>query len=146
MSTTLSFETGPAQLALKQCAGVEQAPAITVQLHATGDARIYTADGQPLLDGRWVMTITSAQVQESATLSYGTQGDRPLCSIWVNKSPQRFAILLDMFKGGNASEITVGVEGMAEMADYSRKWDTRAFPVLGVSSVCFDFPLPQSED
>ena len=146
MSTSLSFETGPAQLVLKQCAGVEQAPAITVQLHATGDARIYTADGQPLLDGRWVMTITSAQLQEGATLSYGKQGERPLCSIWVCKSPQRFAILLDMFKGGNASEIMVGVEGMDELGDYSRKWDTLAFPVQVVSSVCFDFPLPQSEE
>ncbi len=144
MATKLSFETGPVQLALRQCGGVDQAPAITVQLHTVGDAQIYTSDAHPIIDARWTMTITSAAATALYSLTYG-EGERTQCAILVSQSPERFAILLDMFKGGNASEITIEVDGLIELSDYSRKWDTRAAPTLVVSSVCFEFPLPQGE-
>lgn len=145
MTTTLSFETGPVQLSLRHCAGRDQAPAIAVQLHVTGGAQIYAGEAQPINEARWVMTITSAAAAEPYSLSYAAAGERALCTIVVSQSPERFAILLDLFKGGNASEITVDIEGLAESSDYSRKWDTRAAPTLVVSSVCFEFPLPQDE-
>ena len=144
MGTRLSFETGPAQLSLRQCGTVDQAPAITVQLHAADDAQIYTADAHPINGARWTMTITSSAGPALYALTYGG-GERALCTILVSQSPERFAILLDMFKGGHASEITIEVDGLIELSDYSRKWDTRAAPTLVIDSVCFEFPLPQSE-
>ncbi|WP_426102111.1 hypothetical protein [Massilia sp. TSP1-1-2] len=145
MPTRLSFETGPVQLSLRHSAVIEHAPAITVQMHATGDAQIYTADAQALHDARWVMTITSACTPQPFTLSYAAAGERAQCSVAVNQSAQRFALLLEMFKGGAAFEILIDIEGLIALSDYSRKWDTHAVPVLAVSSVCFEFPLPQSE-
>lgn len=145
MATKLSFETGPIQLSLRQCGTVDQAPAITVQLHATGDAQIYTSEANPINEARWVMTITSSAAPALYSLTYAG-GERALCTILVSQSPERFAILLDMFKGGNASEIMIDVDGLIELSDYSRKWDTRAAPTLVISSVCFEFPLPQGGD
>jgi hypothetical protein len=146
MTTTLNFETGPVQLSLRQCAGAGLAPAITVQLHATGGAQIYVGQSQPINEARWVMTISAAAASQLHSLSYAAPDGRPLCTILVSQSPERFAILLDLFKGGNASEITVDIEGLVALSDYSRRWDVLASPVLPVSSVCFEFPLPQSDD
>ncbi|MEJ7805576.1 MAG: hypothetical protein WKG03_06610 [Telluria sp.] len=145
MPTTLVFETGPVQLALRQCESLEQAPVITLQLHAATDPHIYTADGQALAEARWVMTITSGAEPELYSLGYALPGERALCTLLVSQSPDRFATLLDMFKGGNVSEISFDVEGLVALSDYSRQWDTRAAPTLAVSSVCFEFPLPQDE-
>jgi hypothetical protein len=52
------------------------------------------------------------------------------------QSAERFAALLDMFKGGHASEITVIVDGLADRADDSKDWNTAAYASLPVRALC----------
>lgn len=78
-------------------------------------------------------------------ITYALEAQHARCAIEVHQSPERYAALLDMFRGGHVSEITVLVDGLADKADYSKRWDTVALPSLPIISLCFEFPLPQGD-
>ena len=79
------------------------------------------------------------------SVHYALAKGRPRCVIEVGQAPQRFAALLDMFKGGHASEITVTIDDLADKPDYSKDWNTALHATVPIRAICFEFPLPQSE-
>ena len=99
--------------------------------------------------GACAFTATAASVQPSGHtaghIAYARADGKPRCIIEVQQSPERYDALLDMFKDGYVSEITVLIDGLADQPDYSKKWDTAAGDRLTVKAICFEFPLPQSE-
>jgi hypothetical protein len=110
---------------------------------------VYVSSGQKLQQSRWTMVVTGGpsgdDKREVGSLTYADVDGKGECLVSVEQSESRFRELVDMFKGGHASEITVVTEGMAKRDDYSSQWDTDRVPKLNVLSVSFEFPLPQSE-
>lgn len=147
MTVQLIFESRSSVQVLRQDGSVENEPVISLQLQLTGGPKIYSASATLLNNLAWSMTIVRRQGpgQPAGSLHYLGEGKPPRCAIEVHQSPERYAALLDMFRGGHVSEITVVVGGLAERPDYSRRWDTAATAVLALESVCFEFPLPQSD-
>ncbi|MDQ1834412.1 hypothetical protein [Massilia scottii] len=151
MAAELVFESKLSYHVLRQEGAVEIEPLISLQLELTGGPRIYASDLLIINNAAWSMTIrrrspaTPPAAHLPDSMNYTRAAQKSRCVIDVHQSPERFASLLDMFKGGHASEITVFVENLADSADYSKKWDTAAHASMPVKSICFEFPLPQSE-
>lgn len=151
MSAELVFESRLSYHVLRQEGTVELDPVITLQLELTGAPKIYASDSFMINHAAWSMTIrrhrapTLPPSEPPGWINYTATGGKSLCMIDIRQSPERFSALLDMFKGGHASEITLIVDQLADTADYSKKWDTAARASMPVSTICFEFPLPQSE-
>ena len=151
MSNELFFESRLSYLVLRQEGAVEVAPVILLQLELLGGPKIYASDASVIYSAVWSMTIRrhsatpSLPAETSGLVRYALADGKSTCMIDVHQSPERFSALMNMFKGGHASEITVLVDDWASMADYSKKWDTTEQATLTVKSICFEFPLPQSE-
>jgi len=79
------------------------------------------------------------------SVHYALAKGRPRCVIEVLQTPERFAALLDKFKGGHPSEITVAIDDLADKPDYSKDWNTALHATVPIRAICCEFPLPQSE-
>jgi len=150
MGAELLFESRSTNHVLRQAGTVEEAPYLALRLELTDGPIIYVADGAVVHPSAWSLTIHRCGLAESpphvsGTLRYVGSGGKPRCVIEVHQSPERYAALLDMFKGSDASEITVMVDGLADKADYSKSWNTALRPSIAIQSISFEFPLPQSE-
>jgi hypothetical protein len=151
MTAELVFESRSSFQVLRQDGAVESEPVISLQLELTAGPNIY-ADGSVIVNkAAWSMQIhrhSRARLDpthQPGSMVYASEGNHGRCAIEVHQSPQRYAALLDMFRGGQVSEITVIVDGLTDKSDYSRSWDTAAVPSLVIRSVRFEFPLPQNE-
>jgi hypothetical protein len=154
MGAELLFESRQSYHVLRQEGSVEVAPFISMQLALTSGPILYASDAAVVNKSAWSMIIRRRspgdEVDSSSlgSMQYlaapGTPG-KPRCVIEVNQSPERFAALLDMFKGGHASEITVKVEHLADKNDYSRGWNTALHASIPITSISFEFPVPQNE-
>jgi hypothetical protein len=150
MSTELLFESRLMYHVLHQDTGGESAPFLSLQLVLTDAPTMYASDAAIVNKAAWRMVIhrQSPELEPAAllgTIAYDATHGKPACVIDVFQSPERFAALLEMFKGGHASEITVIVNDLVEKADYSKDWDTALHATIRVTSLCFEFPLPQNE-
>ncbi|HEX8611070.1 MAG TPA: hypothetical protein VF800_07245 [Telluria sp.] len=151
MSAELVFESRLSYHVLRQEGSVELDPVITLQLGLTGAPTIYASDSFMINHAAWSMTIRRHNLEKSPPteppgwVNYTAATGKSLCVIDIHQSPERFTTLLDLFKGGHASEITIIVDELADTADYSKKWDTTVRARMPVRSICFEFPLPQSE-
>ena len=151
MTAELVFETRSICQLLRQVGAVELEPVISLQLELTGGPKIYASDASVINKAVWSMTIHRRRRARQlvahipGAIHYVVDDGKTRCTIDVDQSAERFAALLEMFKGGRASEITVTVDALADTLDYSKKWDTAAGPRLAIRAICFDFPLPQSE-
>lgn len=151
MTTELIFESRASYQVLRQDGAVESEPVISLQLQLMSGVNIYASGGAMVNKGSWGMKIhryrcaphVAACPPGSIVFAEG-QG-KPHCTIEVYQSVERYAELLDMFKGGYVSEMTVMVAGLDDKPDYSKAWDTTAGTRLGIGGICFEFPLPQSE-
>lgn len=149
----LLFETRGILLSLGESAtaSASLSATITIELSMFPQKKIYLPSGRILEKARWQMIISeTVEPQPGDAGSMGAvtteqDGDIDHCFILINPDSARFAELREMFKGGHASEITVGVDGLTDNNDFSKKWDTGRMPALTVQSISFDFPLPQSE-
>ena len=142
----LTFETREALLTLDQNGDEEAAPVISLKLSLSSRPTVYVSGGAVLQSARWTMIIRADdQARQVGTLNYAANDGKPECQVLINQSSRRFHDVLEMFKGGHASEITIEADGMKHQGDYSSHWDTDASPVLTVLRVSFEFPLPQSE-
>jgi hypothetical protein len=151
MSAELLFESRLSYHVLRQNGAAEDAPFISLRLALTDGPIIYASNGAVVNASAWSMVIRRGSPaglppeQGFGTMRYGAANGKPACVIDIEQSPERFAALLDMFKGGHASEITVNVDDMVDKADYSKNWHTAAHPSIAIAAICFEFPLPQSE-
>lgn len=151
MTVELVFESRTIFQVLRQEGATENEPLISLQLALTGGPKIYAAGSAIINNGAWSMTIhrhahARADASHSpGSLTFAMDAGRSRCAIEVHQSRERYAALLEMFRGGYVSEITVVVEGLADKGDYSKRWDTAATPSLTIKSLCFEFPLPQGE-
>ena len=151
MSAELLFESRQCYHVLRQELAAEDAPLISLQLALTDAPMIYASDGAIVNKSAWTMMIRSGPPVAHAvppalgSIHYAGAKGKPRCVIDVQQSPARFAALLEMFKGGHASEITVLVDDLADKADYSKDWNTALHATLPVRSIRFEFPLPQNE-
>jgi hypothetical protein len=145
----LTFETREALLTLEQSGNDDAAPVISLKLGLSSTPTVYIANGQLLQAARWTMHIGEAEpggkARDAGSLTYTNNDGKGECLILVKQSRARFLDVLDMFKGGHASEITIVVDGMQQRDDYSSLWNTETTPRLDVLRVSFEFPLPQSE-
>lgn len=143
---TLIFETREAVLTLEQNGDQDDIPVVSLKLSLSNRPAVYIAGGKLLQPSSWTMTIRADDTAvEVGWMSYVENDGKGECTLDINQSSTRFDDVLDMFKGGHASEISIEVEGMRQKDDYSSQWDTAAQPILTVSRVSFEFPLPQSE-
>ena len=151
MGAELVFESRLTQHVLRQERAGECAPFLSLRLALTDGPMIYASDAAIINKSVWSMTVRASSPADAlrpataGTLQYVAGKGKPTCMIEVFQSPERFAALLDMFKGGYASEITVVVADLADRSDYSKDWNTALHATIPVESVCFEFPLPQSE-
>lgn len=149
MDAVLCFESRQSYHVLRQDEDVEAAPFISLQLVLTDGPTIYASDFSVVNRSSWTMTIWKRGAAEEApplgTVHYAMSKDKPRCVIEVHQAPERFAALLDLFKGGNPSEITVVLGGLTDKSDYSREWNTALGTAIRVKSVGFEFPLPERE-
>ncbi len=142
----LIFETREAVLTLEQNGDQNDIPVISLQLNLANRPTIYISGGKLLQPARWSMTIRADDTSvEVGWLSYVEHDGKGECGLEINQSQARFDDVLDMFKGGHASEISIDVDGMTKKDDYSSQWDTDNTPTLTVTRASFEFPLPQSE-
>jgi hypothetical protein len=142
----LIFETREAVLTLEQAGDQDDIPVISLQLSLSNRPAVYISGGKLLQPSSWSMTIRADDTAvEVGWLSYIAAEGKGECVLVINQSQARFDAVLDMFKGGHASEISIDVEGMSAKDDYSSLWDTDASPTLTVARASFEFPLPQSE-
>ena len=79
------------------------------------------------------------------SLTYSGHAGKGECQLLIDQSPDRFAALVALFKGGHASEVTIVTEGLTRRDDYRSQWDVALQPRLDVLRVSVEFPLPQSE-
>lgn len=143
---TLIFETHEAVLTLEQAGDQDDIPVISLQLCLTNRPTVYTSAGKLLQPSTWTMTIRADDTAvEVGWISYIGNEGKGECALVINQSQARFDSVLDMFKGGHASEISIDIDGMKSSDDYSSQWDTDTTPTLTVARVSFEFPLPQSE-
>jgi len=151
MDTELLFESRQIHHVLRQQGAAEDAPCIALQLALTDGPTMYASDGAVINKSAWTMTIRrhspagDAAPPPLGAMRYEGIKGKPRCVIDVLQAPERFAALLDMFKGGHASEITVTVDGLADKADYSKDWNTALHATMPIRAIRFEFPLPQSE-
>ena len=151
MGTELLFESRLTYHVLRQDEKGETAPFLSLRLALTDGPMIYASDAAVINKSTWSMVVRKRVQADQAiapvigSIQYLPAQGKPLCVIEVFQSPDRFAALLDMFKGGHASEITVIVGDLTDKADYSKDWNTALHASIAVKSVCFEFPLPQSE-
>lgn len=151
MTTELVFESRSSVQILRQDGAIECEPVIALQLALMSGPNIYVSDGPMLNHARWTMQVArrsgaaDSGAPGAGAMLYAREDQQAHCAIEVSKSPQRYAALLDMFRGGHVSEITIKVRGLVEKADYSKAWDTAAGASLTIESIRFEFPLPQSE-
>jgi hypothetical protein len=142
----LIFETREAVLTLEQNGDQDDVSVISLQLTLTNRPTVYISGGELLKPSRWSMTIRADDTAvEAGWISYVDLDGKPECGLVINQSQSRFDNVLDMFKGGHVSEISVDVDGMTQKDDYSSQWDTDTSPTLTVTRASFEFPLPQSE-
>ena len=150
MGAELLFESRSANHVLRQAGTVEEAPYLALRLELSDGPIIYVSDGAAVHPSAWRLVIRRSGPAEPSppvlgTLRYATAGAKPHCVIDVHQSAERYAALLDMFKGGSDAEITVTVDALADKADYSKFWNTALHPSIAVASICFEFPLPQND-
>lgn len=151
MGAELLFESRTTRHVLRQHGGTEEAPVIALELALTDAPTIYASGGAIINRAAWSMIIRETRPDAGgapvapAAMHYAATGDGPRCVIDVPQSPERFAALLTMFRGGHASEITVIVAHLLDKADYSKDWNTALHASLPIASLCFEFPLPQNE-
>jgi len=149
--TELLFETRGILLSLGESASASLSATIAIELSMFPQGKVYLPSGRALEKAKWKMIITEISGtqpdDDSAMGSVTTEedGGADHCLVAINHDSSRFAELLEMFKGGHASEITVTVSGLIDSSDFSKKWDTDSLPALKVENISFDFPLPQSE-
>ena len=151
MLTRLSFESGNVNLALKQIGSAETRAVITLQVSFNSNVSIYMPDHALLNNARWTMAVLGPDLNQGepdplGSLTYRHSDGVPDCAIVIYQSAARFHTLLEMFKGGHVSEITIEADGIVEMTDYSRRWVSDPTLPLALHSVSFEFPLPQRED
>jgi hypothetical protein len=151
MSTELIFESRASHQVLRQDGAVESEPVIALELELMSGPNIYAAGAAIVNKAAWHMKIhrhpgaPTASGGPAGSIAYAAAEGKSRCTIAVHQSPGRYAALLDMFKGGYVSEITVMVAGLSDRPDYSKGWDTTAGTELAIEAICFEFPLPQSE-
>jgi hypothetical protein len=151
MGTTLVFESRLTFHVLRQDEAGESAPFLSLRLALTDAPMIYAADGAVINRSAWSMVIRKRVTDDGivagilGTATYAAAEGKPHCVIDIVQSPGRFAALLDMLRGGHASEITVVVGDLRDNGDYSREWNTARHASLPVTSISFEFPLPQTE-
>lgn len=151
MTTKLVFESNLAHQVLRLEGTAEVDPFISLQLEFTDGPQIYTADSSAVNELAWSLKIqrhgqTGLHVPlPSSTINYVAEEGKSRCTLEVHQSPERYAAMLEMFRGGYLSEITVIVAGFVDKADYSKLWDTDAQASIAIKSICFEFPLPQNE-
>jgi len=155
MDTVLCFESDQSYLVLRQEEVLKDAACITLQLALTDGPIIYASDFSVIGKTGWRMTIRRAHANVDAgagasdpaigSVRYAVAPLHPRCVIDVVQSPERFTALLDLFKAGHPSEIRIVVEGLTDRADYSKTWNTAQAAVMRVTSLGFEFPLPESE-
>ncbi len=147
----LTFETREALLTLEQNGNEDDMPVISLTLLLSTGPTVYISNGQTLQDVSWTMLVRQLQAgtdnagREPGSLTYTSSDDNGECLVLINQSADRFQTIVDMFKGGHASEITIVTDGMESRDDYSSAWNTDLAPRLNVLRVSFEFPLPQSE-
>ena len=150
MDAVLCFESRQSYHVLRQDEDVEAAPFISLQLVLTDGPTIYASDFSVINRSSWTMTIWKRGAAEAATpllgsVNYAMSKGKPRCVIDVYQASERFSALLDLFKGGNPSEITVVLGGLADKSDYSKEWNTALGTAIRVKSLGFEFPLPERE-
>jgi len=150
MAAELLFESRLTNHILRQDGPMEEAPCLSLQLELTDGPILYVSGGAVVHPSAWTLKIRRCGPADpaphvSGMLHYVPIGAKPRCVIEVRQSGERFAALLDMFKGGHASEITVTVDDLADKPDYSKFWNTALYPRIPLQSICFEFPLPQNE-
>lgn len=149
MTTKLVFESNLVHQVLRQEGTAEVEQVIALQLEFTDGPQIYSSDASAINDLAWSLRIQRQGVDvplPPSTMSYVAVEQERRCTLDVHQSPERYAAMLQMFRGGYVSEITVIVEGFVDKADYSKLWDTDAQASIVIKSICFEFPLPQNED
>jgi hypothetical protein len=151
MTTKLVFESNLVHHVMRQEGTVEVEPLIVLQLEFTDGPQIYTSAASAIIDLPWSLRIrrqgqTGLQVPHpESTMNYVAEEDAARCTIDVHQSPERYAAMLDMLKSGYVCEITVMVDGFVDKADYSKFWNTDVQASVPIKSICFEFPLAQSE-
>ncbi|MES2317157.1 MAG: hypothetical protein V4631_06640 [Pseudomonadota bacterium] len=147
----MTFETREVLLTLEQNGNEDDPPIISIKLRVVKSPKIYIATGTLVEQATWTMIVRELrsgaedQKREPGSLTYTDNDGKGECLVLINQSPSRFQTVVDMFKGGHASEITIVTDSMDPRDDYSSQWDTEAMPRLDVLRVSFEFPLPQSE-
>ena len=146
----LTFETREVLLTLAQQAHAEDTAVITIKLRLSSSPAVYVSGGKLLAQASWNMVVRAlppgaGAPGELGMMSYGGADGTSECLIVIDQAPARFHTIVEMFRGGHVSEITVVTDGMTLQDDYSSQWDTEAQPRLAVVQVSFEFPLPQSE-
>ena len=150
MSATLVFECRSATHQISQEGEVERAPMMELKLELTEGPVIYLSDASRLNAQAWKMNIrehcgAARENSPIGEITYFTAVGKPQCLIDVYQSSQRYFLMLEMFKGGYVSEITIGIDEVCSNSDYSKTWDTAANEKLAIRSINFEFPLPQSD-
>ncbi|MES2015497.1 MAG: hypothetical protein V4484_03295 [Pseudomonadota bacterium] len=145
--TVLTFETREVVLTLDQHGAANGAPVISFKLRLSSTPSVYVSNGDTLQHANWTMQLRRQVdgAREADSLTYSRSDGKSECQLRIHQSPGRFRSLLDMLKGGHASEITVVTDGMEHQDDYSSRWDTDRVPVVNVLRVSFEFPLPQCD-
>ena len=143
----LTFETREVLLTLEQNGNVDDAPVISIKLGLSSAPTVYLSNGRTLRDAGWTMIVRELAdgKREPGSLTYTDNAGKGECLVLIHQSPRRFQTMVEMFKGGNASEITIVTDGIEHRDDYSSQWNIDLHPRLHVLGVSFEFPLPQSE-
>jgi hypothetical protein len=151
MGAMLSFESRQSCHVLRQDGPVENAPYISLLLTLIDGPTMYASDAAVINKSAWNMKIQKRSAadysvsQAIGSVQYLATKDKPRCMIEVHQSAERFDELLEMFKGGHVSEITIIVDQLADKPDYSKNWNTALHTSIPVTSLSFEFPLPQFE-
>ncbi|MDQ2822386.1 MAG: hypothetical protein M3Y65_18745 [Pseudomonadota bacterium] len=151
MGAMLSFESRQSCHVLRQDGAVENAPYISLLLTLIDGPTMYSSDAAIINKSAWNMKIQKrcagdfSSPHAIGSIQYLTNKDRPRCLIDIQQSAERFNELLEMFKGGHVSEIKIMVDQLADKPDYSKNWNTAVHDSIPVTSLSFEFPLPQSE-
>lgn len=146
----LTFETREVLLTLEQRAQEDRAPIISIKLKLSSTPTVYAGKRQNLAKAQWMMIVRELQPGDDGaagpgSVTYSDDDGKPECRVVINHSPERFHDLVQMFKGGNTSEIVIELDGLQRRDDYSSDWNTDQTPKLNVLRVSFEFPLPQNE-